>query len=273
VSDFAAFARAHGLLIDHPVMDGRVHRCPTEDHPKKKNGAYRYEGDWGWVQAWEVHQDPIVWHAGKSDAVVPIAPKRDMAAVRREEAQRRARAAEQAADIVRRCRTNTHPYLERKGFPNEAGLIDTDGRLVIPMRDVSNYKRINSVQWIDDAGNKLFLPGGAAKGSILTIGTGSEKWLCEGYATGLSIRAALKSLYRAGCVVVCFSAGNLAHVAGQMSGKRYVIADNDKSGTGERAAVSTGLPWAMPPEVGHDANDMHQAHGVRALAELMRSIM
>src|SRR6478735_3686214 len=89
--EFADFARAHGLLVEHPIMDGRVHRCPTEDHPKKKNGAYRYEGDWGWVQAWEVHSDPIVWHAGKSNAAAPIAPKRDLAAIRREEAQRRAR--------------------------------------------------------------------------------------------------------------------------------------------------------------------------------------
>lgn len=273
MSDFAAFARAHGLLIRDLIDDGRVHRCATEEHPRSKNGAYRFFGDWGWVQAWDVHEEPIIWQAGKECAApVPI-PRADIERIKREEVRRRRDAAILASNIVGRCRVEPHPYLERKGFPNEAGLVDTDGRLVVPMRDMRNYKHIASVQWITDSGEKKFLPGGAAKGSIFTIGVGNEKWMCEGYATGLSLRAALKHLHRQAQVVVCFSAGNLVHVADHLSGKRYVIADNDQSGTGERAAVSTGLPWAMPADVGQDANDLHQAHGVRALAELMRSIM
>jgi phage/plasmid primase-like uncharacterized protein len=40
----------------------------------------------------------------------------------------------------------------------------------------------------------------------------SERWLVEGYATGLSVRAALRELHREAQVVVCFSAFNLAHV-------------------------------------------------------------
>src|SRR3546814_7594504 len=78
-------------------------------------------------------------------------------------------------------------------------------------------------------------------------------WHCEGYATALSIQAALKRLYRRASVVVCFSASNLAHVAKSLGGR--VVADHDESGTGERAARETGLQWCMPPDVGTDAND------------------
>lgn len=270
---FAEFCLLHGLLAADPVPDGRVHRCPTELHPRSRNGAYRFFGDWGWLQAWDAHAETIIWQArGGDDSPVPI-PKRDLAQLRQAEERRYADAAAKAQEITRRCRTDVHPYLARKGFPNEAGLIDHDGRLVIPMRDCRDYKRINSVQWIDDHGSKLFLPGGRAGCSMHVIGSGVEKWLCEGYATGLSLRAALRHLHRAASVVVCFSAGNLAHVATQIGGKRFVFADHDKSGTGQRAAESTGLPWVMPPDEGHDANDIHQAHGVRPLAELMRRLL
>lgn len=270
---FADFARGHGLLINQILDDGRVHRCATAEHPRARNGAYRIDGDWGWVQDWATHMEPIIWRAAGSDVGIPIMPRRDVEAIRKEEADRKAEAASLASSIVNRCSTSSHPYLARKGFPNEIGLVDVDGRLVVPMRYMRAYKRINSVQWIDDAGGKLFLPGGAAKGAVLMLGAGLEHWLCEGYATGLSIRAALGHLHRQARVVVCFSAGNMVHVASQMPGAKYVVADNDKSGTGERAAVATGLPWSMPPDVGMDANDYHQAAGIRALAELMRRVV
>ena len=270
---FADFARVHGLLINHVLDDGRVHRCATTEHPRVRNGAYRVDGDWGWVQDWATHMAPIIWHAAGSEFGIPITPRRDIEVIRKEEAACKDHAAAFASSIVNRCSTSSHPYLVRKGFPDEIGLVDVDGRLVVPMRDMRAYKRINSVQWIDGVGSKLFLPGGAAKGSVLMLGAGLEHWLCEGYATGLSVRAALGQLHRQARVVVCFSAGNMVHVASQIPGTKYVVADNDKSGTGERSAVATGLPWMMPPAVGMDANDYHQAAGIRALAELMRKVV
>lgn len=270
---FADFAAAHGLIIRSLNDDGRPHRVPTEDHPKKRNGAYVYDGHSGWVQNWAVHEKAIAWRPA-GDSVRPVeVPKRDRGAEARAEAAKRDRASVQAAGVVARCVYDTHPYLAKKGFPKESGLIDTDGRLVVPMRSVSDYKRINSVQWINDHGEKKFLSGGAAKGSIFTIGAGREHWLVEGFATGLSIRDALRVLHRPAKVIVCFSAGNLQHVAGLIGGARFVMADNDKSGTGCRVATATGLPWAMPPTEGDDANDFHQAVGIGALVALMRSLI
>lgn len=267
---FEDFARSHGVLIEWAKADGQIHRCATIDHPRKKNGSYKWTGEWGWVQSWEEHQAPVIY---RPDHVSVQVVRRDMALERAAEARRRKEAAGLAHDILARCRVAEHPYLARKGFADEDGFVDIDGRLVVPMRDAQNYKQLNSAQWIADDGSKLFLPGGRAKGSVFIRGTGPEIWLCEGYATGLSISAALGSMYRQARVVVCFSASNLVHVASLLSGRRYVLGDNDLSGTGARCAAATGLPWAIPPEVGMDANDLHQQRGVRALADLMRGLM
>jgi putative DNA primase/helicase len=274
---FDDFARIHGLIIRDVVYDGRPHRVPTEDHPRKRNGAYMCDGRSGWIQNWALHERAIAWRPDRADVRPVAVPRRDSAAEARDEALRRARARAEATEIVKRCEYTSHDYLTRKGFPNERGLVDTDGRLVIPMRAVSEYSTINSIQWIGEDGSKKFLPGGIAKGSIFTMGIGREHWLVEGFATGLSVREALRVLHRPARVVVCFSAGNLKHVASASAeiraGRRFVIADNDESGTGRRVAEATGFKWAMPPEVGDDANDMHQKTGLQSLVSIMRSLI
>lgn len=266
---FRHFAEAHGVLIRELVSDGLVHRCPTADKPRHRNGAYKFTGDWGWVQNWATHAEPILWRA---EGVAVEVVKRDLGELRRQEEEKHRKAAQAAQEVVARCRYDHHPYLDRKGFKDEQALVDFDGRMVVPMRDVDRYGRVNSVQWIASDGEKKFLPGGAAKGSVFVIGSGPESWLCEGYATGLSVRAALKTMYRQARVVVCFSAGNLAAVAARMTGRRFVVADNDSSGTGERYAAQTGLPWVMPPTVGQDFNDMHQTDGLPVASMLLRRL-
>lgn len=267
--DFPSFARAHGVLIRDLHPDGRIHRCPTVEHPRARNGAYRYTGDWGWVQAWDVHAEPIVW---RDERAAQDAPRIDRSAAIRGERERALRAARRAAEVVQRARYDVHPYLAAKGFAAEQALIDTDGRMVVPMRSLRG--QINSVQWIAADGTKKFLPGGVAKGSIFAIGAGTEQWLCEGFVDGLTLRAALKRLYRSARVVVCFSAGNLAYVAPLLKGPRLIYADNDVgSQTGERAAKSTGLPWVMSDTPGHDVNDDMRVHGLDYVVEKIRSLL
>lgn len=185
-----------------------------------------------------------------------------------DERRRRVEAQRKALTMIRTATMTTHPYLVRKGFPDEQGLV-FEGRLLIPMRDVESYT-LNSVQTIDEEGTKKFLLGGKAKGSVFVIGNRGESYLCEGYATGLSVRKALSSLYRQARIVVCFSASNLAFVAKRIRG--VVVADHDASETGEKYARQTGLPWWMPPDVGMDANDFHLAHGIRSLANALNEL-
>ena len=95
----------------------------------------------------------------------------------------------------------------------------------------------------------------------------SECWLVEGFATGLSVRNALRSVGIHASVVVCFSAHNLVAVSNQIPGRRFVFADNDESGTGQTVAQETGLPWTVADQVGWDANDLHTHQGMFAVVQ------
>ena len=196
----------------------------------------------------------------------------------REERRRRAveeRQAKKAVHILSLCEYTTHPYLTRKGFPDAKGLVH-DGDLIIPMRHYRDYHRLQSVQMIGPDGSKKFLPRGKASEAVYKIGKGAERYYCEGYATALSVRAALKRLYRDqhSEVWVCFSAGNIPKVT-ESRCRSMVIADHDwwrcpkkecrakwdyeskrcpscgSSGVaepaGEKHAKQTGLPYWMPP--------------------------
>lgn len=180
--------------------------------------------------------------------------------------------ANKAASIIAKAIPGKHWYLEKKGFPEHFGLIHEDN-LLVPIRDVDDYKKIISVQLVLAGGEKRFLPGGRTRGGIHRLGSPKAKRiaLCEGYATGLSIEAALKRLTAAFAVIVCFSAKNLEYVAQRFPGA-FVCADNDESKTGEEAAKRTGLKWLMPPEVGSDFNDFHLRHGLHAVTEVLRSL-
>ena len=58
--NFQSFAEQHGLIINHLVMNRWV-RCPTIDHPAKRNGAYIFTGDSGAIQNWAAHEKAIPW--------------------------------------------------------------------------------------------------------------------------------------------------------------------------------------------------------------------
>lgn len=195
---------------------------------------------------------------------------------RRMAAQQAARATEAAREALRmigKASPGPHPYLASKGFPTSVGLV-LDGRLLIPMRSVADYAQVLSVQRIDADGEKRFLPGGRTREAVFRIGShrADRTVLCEGYATGLSLDAALSRMGRVHQVVVCFSAANLQLVAKRYPGA-IVAADNDASQTGQRAAEATGLPWVMPSEPGSDFNDLHQRAGLPAVMAKLREVL
>lgn len=271
--NFIQHASAHGLMIRDVIADGRWHRVPTIDHPRKKNGAYVFDGNTGACQNWATMQDVAVYRPNGVEKV----SRQEYRLLAKKSAQidkeRQQRARQEAASIIQGCKRDLHPYLVAKGFPSAQGLIAENGDLIIPMRDFQNYSTVNGLQRIFADGTKLFLPGTKAKGSVFIFGkTGlHERWLVEGYATALSVRAALIELRRQAEIIVCFSAGNLIHVAEMVKRPAFVMADNDASKTGEKAAQVTGLPWVMPNQVGMDANDLHRINGLRALVNLIRS--
>ncbi len=186
------------------------------------------------------------------------------------ERQRRREAALEARGLIRQAILGPHPYLARKGFPELTGLV-LEQKLMIPIRDVDVYSRILSVQQIDVAGEKRFLAGSRTRGGIHRLGVSNARrtLLCEGYATALSLDAAVKRLPGPHAVIVCFSVANLELVAPHFPGA-LICADHDASGAGERTARATGLPWVMPSDVGMDFNDLHLRDGLHAVVEVLR---
>jgi putative DNA primase/helicase len=272
---FHEAAASIGCIIRNLNEDDRIHRCATDTHPKKKNGAYRSDGRRGWIRNWETFA-LAVWHEERDERRRgPVKPLPDLAKRRAEEAAAARFAAETAQHMVKTAAWATHPYLERKGFPKALGLVLED-MLLVPGRING---RITTLQKIYADGRKMSLKNGSIGGASFSIGDGPLEILCEGYATGLSIKAALSGMCVRARVTCCFAAANVAEVASKRP-RALIVTDNDKPipqlgglGTGEYFARRTGLPWAMPPVLGTDANDLHLSAGLPALQRLLLDLM
>lgn len=273
---FVEFARTHGLEIAKLRSGDRIFRCPTTEHPRSTNGAYFFDGRRGWCQNWETGE-PVQWWNDANAQPWTETEKRAWARRREQERAERAKHARQAAEnaraLIASCEPAEHGYLKSKGLGSVRGLVTPDFVLVVPMRGIDDnaLRGAQTISLIDNKWTKKYLFGTRAKGAVLRLGPerATEAFLVEGYATGLSVDLAARKLCLRAAIYVTFSADNLAHVAPLIRGHRYVIADNDESGTGQRVAEATGLPWAMSDRTGEDANDLHQRAGLLAVSRLL----
>ena len=135
-----------------------------------------------------------------------------------------------------------------------------DGRLILPLYSADGA--LSSLQYIDSAGTKMYHPGGAVGGCFFMLGdaSGSETiYIAEGFATAATICEEMHAP-----TVASYSANNLPAVTGLLR-KRYpaaelvIVADNDKSKTGEnyasQASAKHGARVILIPNEGQDAND------------------
>jgi len=253
---FDQFAREHGLLIDH-IVEGRWIRVPTEDHPRKKNGAYIFDGRSGLIQNHAVHLQPVRYVSSE-----PFVPD-PQAAVKRQkqrddQIKRQIDAAKKAAFIFNNVTLEPHPYLIRKGFTEPAKV--WKGMLAVPMRIDSN---LVGLQLIQPDGTKRFLTGQRTKGASLSIDNKGPDVLVEGLATGLSVRRALKLARVRYKIHVCFSAGNMLEIAKGLD-RPIVVADNDPMGIATAKKIASRY-WVG--EAGEDFNDYEQRVGRQAAAD------
>jgi putative DNA primase/helicase len=274
---FIDFARAHGVEIDHAKLyaSDRIKRTGTVAKPKSDNGAYFWDGQRGWIMDWS-GEAKVIWYNDPSARPWSDEEKRAWAAKRQaqqtDQQHRYEQVALQADITLRSAKTMTHSYLQIKGFKDLEGLV-LDDKLLIPMRNVvtNRLQGYQQIYWDAESRKheKKMLTGMRAKNAVFYLGQRGleEAWLVEGYATGLSVLHALRSCGLKASVVVCFSAGNMVAVADQIQGKKFVFADNDASQTGEKSAISTGLPWTMAETVGWDANDLHIKQGLFAVVK------
>lgn len=245
--------------------------------PEGKLVRFRVAGDKaGSRNGWAVyHAHPVAggafgsWRTGESHtwrddaAVLRLTPDQRRAAAEaqrererlrgEEEARVRETARKKAARLWASARpaTDAHPYLHAKRVP-AYGIRQLRDMLVIPARDISG--QLHTLQFIGSDGAKRFLSGGRISGCYYPIaGCGDGLLICEGYATGATIRLATGA-----AVAVAFNAGNLEPVARALRAKfprlRLVIAaDNDRATPGNpgvreatRAARAVGGFLAVP---------------------------
>jgi putative DNA primase/helicase len=269
--DFLDFARSYGILIhDYPPV-GIWKRYPTEDHPRTRNGAVKYLGTHGFVQNHATDTVVSIWQADKEAVIDRSAIRASVAKADDERRKKQFESARRAVRMLNDSGFSSHEYLRAKGFPDEQGNVwHNEGKpyLLIPMRCEGS---LVGCQIIDVEGGKKFLYGQRTSGASFVFDNKGMNILCEGYATALSIRMALKQMKQRYTLHVCFSAGNMAKVAdGLVDG--LVIADNDVSGTGQEVARKIGWKTWMSKEVG-DANDYHQKHGLFKLTQSLTQSM
>ena len=276
MSDLIEFARSRGIVIDCLPPIGVWKRYPTVDKPRSDNGAVKYLGDHGHVQNHATMIAPETWSADRdSPAYDPIALQREVKKADEDRLAKQRTAALRASALMKGCRLGKHPYLERKGFAEMDGnVFDHPERgllLVLPMR---RGAELVGAQLIDEDGGKKFLYGQASRGAEFVIDAKGPAVLCEGYATALSIRAALASIKMRYTIHVCFSAFNIRVISEALATLPHaIVADHDESGTGERYPKEAGIPYWMPPKVGDDANDFQQRHGLFAASQALRPLI
>lgn len=103
---------------------------------------------------------------------------------------------------------DAHPYLAGKKIKSHGLRQTQEGRLIIPLHDISGS--LCSLQYIAPDGTKRFQSGARIRGSFFAFGgePADVVCICEGYATAATVHEATSYP-----VVVAFTAGNLVPVA------------------------------------------------------------
>lgn len=270
--DFITFAQQHGILIHDLPPIGVWKRYPTEDHPRKKNGAVKFMGTHGFVQNHALSTVVSLWKETGTSAPSMRDIAKATAIAERQRKEQQIKAMHKAVGMLNASGYSSHPYLANKGFQEEQGnvlQIENEPVLLIPMRYGGNLVGVQQI-WPD--GRKRFLFGQRTAGAAFTFDNKGMNILCEGYATALSIRSAFKQLKQRYTIHVCFSAGNMARVAEQLE-PGLVVADNDASGTGQQVASDIGWPTWISDRVGEDANDYHRRAGLFAFSQSLTQSM
>jgi phage/plasmid primase-like uncharacterized protein len=263
----AAAMRRENLVPPEIRLDGEFHRFAVGT--SKDAGWYKAHADGVPAGCFGSFKDNLTvgWRAdiGRSlTAFEEIAVSKRIAEAKKEHEAERKRRAETAALTVTQIWDGlepappNHPYLERKRiFPHFARRTG-DGRLVLPLYD--HEGNLATLQYIAPDGEKRYHSGGAAKGACALLGTLPAEKVCiaEGFATAASIHESTKLP-----VFIAYSAGNLASTANFARSQLptahiIIIADNDPSGTGQKAAAEAAVvahaEVVIPPQTG-DAND------------------
>lgn len=303
--------QADGLVIRNPMADGQLHRCPVENKPNRKDGAYIIYNDTpqtAWWKNWVTDIEgsytdiPQRLMTPKERKEYKKRIEANKKAAQEEEENKHKNAAKEAQKIIDKAEaaTDDHPYLTRKrvGAFGNLKIESKTGNLIIPL--FNEQGKLQSLQRIypnkPDHGypEKPFLTGGKTASCYYPIPSKDNTkdgplLIGEGYATCASGHMATGY-----ACLVAFSAGNLLAVA-KIARSKYpyrkivILADYDVSkseqekkqfpeagGKGvakaKEAACEIGAYLSIPPSPNNDALDFNDLHCNEGLAYIQKII-
>lgn len=183
-------------------------------------------------------------------------------------------------------------YIQRKNIPVYKGIYATNrGATVVPLSDIEG--NVKTMQTILPTGTKMFEKGGELKGSMHVINADNLAEakggivICEGYATGATIREATNGYFG---VVCAMTSHNLLDVAKAVSEKYpdkplIIAGDNDRFNvngnvgrlTAEAVAKELGAKVIIPEfkenDRGSDFNDLKKSEGLDKVKEVFRLVL
>lgn len=285
--EFKQVLEQAGLIIPGlPILDGQKHRVQILGKgPKNRSGVYHGYADGrpsGFFQNYVTGVKSSWTFGGEIEGLVQV--------TKAEMAQRQynkefelkiiqAEIADKASfiweNIDKPEKDIQHPYLNSKEIKIHGAKINENGLVVVPLKD--ELKKLTSLQFIDENGNKTFLSDGKVWGSSHQIGFIRDKdtiFLAEGFSTGATINEQL------GCSGYCaMNSGNLIEIAKMIKKKHpynkvLIACDNDfhneynaglEKGKeaakiiGEKAIIA--VPNFRPGVKGSDWNDFYKNEG------------
>ena len=183
-------------------------------------------------------------------------------------------------------------YIQRKNIPVYKGIYATNrGATVVPLSDIEG--NVKTMQTILPTGTKMFERGGELKGSMHVINADNLAEakggivICEGYATGATIREATNGYFG---VVCAMTSHNLLDVAKAVSEKYpdkplIIAGDNDGFNvngnvgrlSAEAVAKELGAKVIIPEfkenDRGSDFNDLKKSEGLDKVKEVFRQLL
>jgi putative DNA primase/helicase len=255
----------------------------------KSGESEKVEVDWQPLNAAEAKRRQAEQDAAQAVAAAARQAEADLAAL-------------SAADLWRMAsKQGSSPYLARKGVVGEACRYLPNGELLVPLLryDWPRDQALRAVQRIKPDGAEFFTKGFAKPGCSVRLGEAQPGFVilvCEGYATGLTLRMATGHTL---AVYVALDAGNLQYVVPLVRAlhptcRILICADDDfrtrdhagvLNNPGRTAALKVaktvvGCDLLVPifPLVGRgpkdtDFNDLHQSQGIQAVSRQITSVL
>ena len=253
---FKEALNAQGLMVDTPIMNGKIQRCQTiDDKAGEKSGAYKgfldgypagyiqnfktgYKANWKFQLSNQAKQTTII-NQNKKVFYENTTEKERLLNLQLKTALRLEKEFKEAKTLE-----ESHPYLLKKGLNELYNIkikIDNFQNILIPLKDENG--KIWSLQRISKDGKKIIGViknkeekeknieySARKKGCFYTqkpLQEQDEFLLCEGFATAMTIQKALNKT-----TIMAVDAANMIDVAKKLNEKYpnkkiTIFADND----------------------------------------------